>query len=67
MRFSRNMETESGSEFDSPDMNSSIERQSSPERSVQPRKLKFSPQNFRSPQKNIQFSPDIKNRIKALR
>jgi hypothetical protein len=64
MRFSRNMETESGSEFDSPDMNSSIERQSSPERSVQPRKLKFSP---RSPQKNIQFSPDIKNRIKALR
>lgn len=57
-----NMET-SGSEFDSPDMNSSLDMKSSPERIVQPRKLKFSP---RSPQKNIQFSPDI-NRIKALR
>jgi hypothetical protein len=62
MRIDRKMETESGSEY-SPDMNSSLERQSSPERMVQPRKLKFSP---RSPQKNIQFSPDI-NRIKALR
>lgn len=55
------MDTES-SDFDSPDMNSSLERQSSPERTVQPRKLKFSP---KSPNK-LQFSPDI-NRIKALR
>lgn len=55
------MDTES-SDFDSPDMNSSLERQSSPERMVQPRKLKFSP---KSPRK-LQFSPDI-NRIKALR
>ena len=60
------MDTES-SDFDSPDMNSSVERQSSPERIVQPRKLKFSdsPENFpKSPHKT--FSPDI-NRIKALR
>ncbi|KAG5674132.1 hypothetical protein PVAND_004117 [Polypedilum vanderplanki] len=56
------MDTES-SDFDSPDMNSSLERQSSPERMVQPRKLKFSP---KSPHKLQQFSPDI-NRIKALR
>lgn len=63
------MDTES-SDFDSPDMNSSVERQSSPERMVQPRKLKFSD----SPENNLQFpksphktySPDI-NRIKALR
>lgn len=61
------MDTES-SDFDSPDMNSSVERQSSPERMVQPRKLKFSDspeQGFlKSPHKS--YSPDI-NRIKALR
>lgn len=61
------MDTES-SDFDSPDMNSSVERQSSPERMVQPRKLKFSdsPDNSypKSPHKS--YSPDI-NRIKALR
>jgi hypothetical protein len=64
------MDTES-SDFDSPDMNSSVEQQSSPERMVQPRKLKFSdsPENNRiglpkSPAK--MYSPDI-NRIKALR
>lgn len=61
------MDTES-SDFDSPDMNSSVERQSSPERMVQPRKLKFSdsPETEfpKSPHKT--YSPDI-NRIKALR
>lgn len=62
------MDTES-SDFDSPDMNSSVERQSSPERMVQPRKLKFSDspetQSFpKSPHKS--YSPDI-SRIKALR
>lgn len=63
------MDTES-SDFDSPDMNSSVERQSSPERMVQPRKLKFSdsPEGMiglpKSPAKI--YSPDI-NRIKALR
>lgn len=58
------MDTES-SDFDSPDMNSSVERQS-PERFVQPRKLKFSdsPPTPKSP--NKMYSPDI-NRIKALR
>jgi hypothetical protein len=60
------MDTES-SDFDSPDMNSSVERQS-PERfqaSVQPRKLfSDSPPTPKSPQKT--YSPDI-NRIKALR
>lgn len=62
------MDTES-SDFDSPDMNSSVERQSSPERMVQPRKLKFSdsPEHIfpKSPHKQS-YSPDI-NRIKALR
>lgn len=62
------MDTES-SDFDSPDMNSSVERQSSPER-IQPRKLKFtdSPESFpKSPHKIAKtYSPDI-NRIKALR
>lgn len=61
------MDTES-SDFDSPDMNSSVERHSSPERMVQPRKLKFSdsPEGFlKSPHKQT-YSPDI-NRIKALR
>lgn len=63
------MDTES-SDFDSPDMNSSVERQSSPERMVQPRKLKFSdsPEGMiglpKSPAK--MYSPDI-NRIKALK
>lgn len=60
------MDTES-SDFDSPDMNSSVERQS-PERFVQPRKLKFSDSppttTPKSPHKI--YSPDI-NRIKALR
>ena len=61
------MDTES-SDFDSPDMNSSVERQSSPERMVQPRKLKFSdsPEGIHPKSPAKMYSPDI-NRIKALR